>query len=355
MINRTVLIPTRTYAWRLLFALPHPIFQRYQYPSTIYISLTSRCNLRCFICRREGFQGEDLEFENIHKLEKAIRYASTINLTSWGEVFLYPRFEEVLAYIYSINPNEVISITTNGTRLSHRIARLLSGHLQRLVISLNAATPETYNRDMKYGDFETTLSAIRSFLSGLDKKDWCKLALHFVAHTKNCFEMSDYVVLAKNLGIPAVSFGQYFAGNVEHSRHTLLHVKEEYNAVVERTRALGEKLGVRVFALKFRLSLQKKQSSQKCLAPFRECNISPNGETQVCCFAGDYSAGNLFETSFEEVWFGEAYRKLRKKRYLAACSRCWPLLCLDDYRSHFTEHFKARREFSEIECKFANS
>jgi len=87
------------------------------YPSTLAIFLTTNCNLRCFICRREGFKGQNLEFENIFKLINPIRFAKTIDLTGWGEPFIYPKFVEILDFIYSINPMKLIQITTNGTRL----------------------------------------------------------------------------------------------------------------------------------------------------------------------------------------------------------------------------------------------
>ena len=156
---------------RLFLSLPYGLLPKYQYPRRLTISLTTRCNLQCFICRREGFKGEHLEFENIYKLEKAIKYARTINLTGWGEPLLYPRFEDVLDYIYSLNRKKnLIQLTTNGTKLSEYVAELLEGRLESLTISLNAATAETYNKQMRYGDFEKTLAAIRRFLSRLEEK-----------------------------------------------------------------------------------------------------------------------------------------------------------------------------------------
>jgi len=93
------------------------------YPSVLAIFLTTKCNLRCLICRREGVTGENMGFENIYKLEKAIRFAQIIDLTGWGEPLIYPKFEDVLNYIFSINEGEVIQITTNGTKLCLNILR----------------------------------------------------------------------------------------------------------------------------------------------------------------------------------------------------------------------------------------
>lgn len=336
-----------------IFSLPHAFFGRYQYPSVLWIFLSTRCNLRCFICRREGFIGKDFDFENIYKLNKTIKYARTIDLTGWGEPLLYPRFKDVLKYIYSLNPRkDLIQITTNGTRLSGRLAKLLSGHLKLLVISINAATASTYNRDMKGGNFEDTLLRIQAFLSGLNSKsERRKVRLHFVAHTENFREIPNLVVLASNLGISVISIGQYLISIPEHIRFSLLHVKKEYNDVVKKAQDLGAKLGVVIDAPQF-IQGEKRISSQNCLSPFTECFIQVDGSVGPCCFCGSYLIGNAYEASFEDVWFGKAYRKLRKSRYLLACQKCMPFLSLDEYQAHFTAYFKETDKFREFERNY---
>ena len=295
-------------------------------------------------------KGEDLRFENIYKLEKAIRYANTIDLTGWGECFLYPRFEDVLGYIYSINArDDVIQIFTNGTRLSRRISESLRGHMKLVCISLNAATAETYNRDMKHGNFTDTVSAIRSFMSGLDERDKSKVQLHFVAHANNIHEIPDFVRLARKLGITRVTFGNYLVSIPEHYQYSLLHVKEEYNNMIDEAMSLGAKSGVRVTARRFFVEKEAHYSYQNCQYPFTDCFILPNGLVTPCCYAGNFCMGNAYETDFESVWFGELYRNLRRRRFLAACQRCTPFLPFDDYRVHFTEEFKQSDTFKHLE------
>jgi MoaA/NifB/PqqE/SkfB family radical SAM enzyme len=349
-------LPPRAYALVVIIVLSlnlrikRTLFTKYKYPSTLAIFLTTRCNLRCFICRREDYKGEDLTFENIYKLEKAIRYANTIDLTGWGECFLYPRFEDVLRYIYSINARDnLIQIATNGTRLSQHISELLRGHMKLVLISLNAATAETYNRDMKHGNFTDTVSAIQSFMSGLNERDKGKVQLHFVAHTNNIHEIPDFVRLARKLGITKVSFGNYLVGIPEHYQYSLIHVKEQYNHMIDEAMSLGVKLGVQVMARKFFVEKECDYNYQKCQSPFTECFVGPNGNVSPCCYSGTFSMGNAYETDFASVWFGELYLKLRRRRFLAACQRCIPFLPLDDYRVHFTEPFKQSDTFKHLE------
>lgn len=324
------------------------IFKRYFYPELLCIFLTTRCNLRCLICRREDFSGEDMKFENIYKLEKQIKHSSYINLTGWGECFLYPRLAEILTYILTVNKKKrIIQITTNGTLLSENIAMLLRGRLNYFEISLNAATIETYNRDMKFGDFEKTIKNIRNFMSYLDEDDIKGVILHFVAHVDNYLEIPEFVRLAKSLNVRRVTIGQYLIGTTEHLGKGLFNIKDDYNRKLEEANKIACELGVNFSARPFFCEIPT--SAQKCTDPYRAIFINPDGEVPApCCFAGKYSMGNVYESSFDDVWFGKKYIMLREKRHLIACQHCTPFIVIDDLRAHFDGHFKQRPDFNSI-------
>jgi MoaA/NifB/PqqE/SkfB family radical SAM enzyme len=340
---------------RFFFLLPYDLFPRFQYPSRLSISLTTRCNLRCFICRREGFKGTDMKFENIYKLERAIKYASEISLTGWGEAMLHPRFEHFLQYIYSVNSSKnLIQITTNGTLLSRKKAELLTGHIKTLSVSLNAATEKTYNRDMKNGDFLKTLNAVEEFLWSLERSERKKINLHFVAHAKNFYELPEFVSLAKRLGITSVSIGHYLVASPAHSQFSLFQVKNEYSKLVDRTVALGKELDVNV-SVPRRFLGEKKRSPKECLSPFNEAILDVNGDLRPCCFCGTFCIGNAYEESFENVWFSNEYRMLRKTKNLRGCQNCSNLIPLDAFDSHFTSRFKETSEFEFLKRDFAKT
>jgi MoaA/NifB/PqqE/SkfB family radical SAM enzyme len=220
-----------------------------------------------------------------------------------------------------------------------------------MVISLNAATAETYNRDMKNGNFERTISAVRSFVNALDDNNRINIRLHLVAHTENFREIPDFVILAHDLGLSRVSIGNYLIDNQEHIRYSLLNVKQEYNAIIEKSENLGQKLGVLVSARKF--FMEEPRLVSNCTSPFNEVFILPNGVVGPCCFSGDYIMGNAFETSFEDVWFGAEYRKLRAERWLPACQTCTPFMVFDSFYTHFTGRFRVSEEFKEVERLFS--
>lgn len=337
----------------IFLSFPRGVFPGLQYPSALTIMLTSRCNLSCVICRRESLSGSDFPFGELPRLENAIKYAHSINLTGFGEPLLYPRLKEVIGFIARINPKkELIQITTNGTLLSEKIAAYVQGNLRSLTISLNAARPETYGRDTKNGDFPRTLSNVRKFFSALSAENREKVSLHFVASAKNFREIPDYVLLADDLGIKTISIGHYLVGRSDEFQHSLFLIKNEFAETVKRARSLGRKKGISVFVQR-QFFHEKLGNFKHCDAPFAECLIDENGGVLPCCFLGGYRIGNVFQESFESIWFGEKYRQLRKRRSLPACGDCSELQVLDDVRAHFTSTFKEGAEYKKLMDSFS--
>ena len=124
-------------------------------PMKLTVAMTDRCNLKYFICTREelegqiGSKGNNIALEKLYAMEASLRKAQIIQLTGFGKTFLHPQLGEALDYIYSINPREdLIYFVSNGTLLSRAWGEKLDRCLNNLAISLNAAPPECYKRDM---------------------------------------------------------------------------------------------------------------------------------------------------------------------------------------------------------------
>lgn len=318
--------------------------RRPAYPKYLALSLTTRCNLRCSICDRTDFQTSDMDFNNLVKLKNPIRHAKMIDLTGWGEAVLYQKYADVIAYIFSLNERrQLISQTSNGL-MAHKYAELLKGRLQRFVISLNAATPETYNREMKGGDFNKTISSVQAFMSKTTSADRKTVKLHFVTHLNNYREMPLFVELAKSLGVTQVSYGQYLCNSPDSEKNTLLNIKNEYNNMLAEVDKASKKFKVEVFYRRFGENLG--QSPDNCRFPFDWCFVQTNGDITPCCYLGDMTMGNAFDNAFETVWFGEMMQKLRKSRYLPSCSFCAPFQSFDNPHCHSTARYNLKKQQS---------
>jgi MoaA/NifB/PqqE/SkfB family radical SAM enzyme len=329
--------------------LPHYLV-RYTYPPVISIALNSHCNAACFFCRDADYKGTSIEFSEIRKLESAIRNARVIDLTGWGEPFLYPRLQEIVEYILSVNSDtpHLVQFTTNGTLLSKRWGEMLSGKLHRLVISMNAATPDTYAVQMLYKNkhftLERTIENIREFMGELTPLDRGRILLHMVANTGNFREISSLMVLAKELGVSTVNVGNYICADAEHMSKTLWHVKEEYNAEVARARKLSTEIGVGIHARTFFSDEKKLMGAESCTAPFEQFFIEMQGTTAPCCFMGKERMGNVYEEGFEAVWFSDLMNKLRAERFLPPCKVCTIFTPFDSKPAHVSAFLLTKDE-----------
>lgn len=321
-------------------------FPDFLYPKHLCIFLTTRCNIRCRICPRDNYHGIDMDFNNIFKLDKVIKHAKTIDLTGWGECFVYPKINEVLNHIYSLRSDACLQITTNGTLLSADTGRQLHNRIKKMIISLNAATPGTYNRDMKYSDFNKTIIGIKEFMTTISKEDRKKVSLHFVAHANNFREIPEFVLLAKSLGIFSVSIGNFLASSLEDCSITLLNVKYEYNNTIADAHKIAIESDIALSARIFGTEIVT--STISCKDPFDACFINPDGKIGApCCYSGEYLMGNVYETSFDDVWFNEKFENLRRHRHLQVCQSCVPFSPLDFLECHISGEFRKTTEFNE--------
>lgn len=318
-----------------------PYLKRYTYPPVISIALSSHCNAACFFCRESDYKGDTVDFDDIFKLESAIRHARTIDLTGWGEPFFYPRFEEVVNYITSLNDTaQLIQITSNGSFLSERWGKMLAGRINRLIISINAATPETYREQMLYKNkrftFEQTVENIRRFRMELTEEDRKRIFLHMVANTGNFREISTLVRLANDLGVPTVNVGNYICAHEAHLDKTLWNAKDEYNAEIIDAKALGRKLGITVYGREFYSAEKEVKGAENCMAPFEQFFIEMPGTTAPCCFMGAERMGNVYTDGFEAVWFSETMNRLRAERFLPPCKVCTVFTPFDNKIAHMS-------------------
>lgn len=318
--------------------------KRFTYPPFLSVALSSHCNAACFFCRTPEFKGTSILFEQIKKLESAIRNARVVDLTGWGEPFFYPRFEEVVEYILAVNRDtpQLIQVTSNGSFLSERWGKLLSGRLNRLVISMNAAESETYDRQMLYKNKRFTLDAtierIREFCSVLTDIDKQRIVLHIVANTENYTEITQLVRIAHELGVPSVNVGNFICADAAHIDKTLWHVKQEYNDELARAQALGVELGVSVHGRKFFVEEFEVKGAATCLAPFEQFFVEMLGTTSPCCFMGHERTGNVYDHGFEAVWFSDIMNNLRADRFLPPCKVCTIFTPFDSKVSHISAH-----------------
>ncbi|MCX7759727.1 MAG: GTP 3',8-cyclase MoaA [Hydrogenothermaceae bacterium] len=133
--------------------------------SYLRISVTDKCNLKCFYCRPDSMEfiphDEILRYEEITKLVKAMtRYGLKKVRITGGEPLVRPQIENLIEMISNIPQIEDIGMTTNGITLSQHAEKLKKAGLKRLNISIDSLKPELFYQITK-GKLEDVIEGIK--------------------------------------------------------------------------------------------------------------------------------------------------------------------------------------------------
>ena len=308
----------------------------------IKIKLTSRCNLRCQMCKYWHTTREDaLSSERWREVFAELPALGCRKIHfSGGEVFLRRDFldlvESAVAHDLKVN------FTTNGTLVTKDAARRIGAiGVNAVSISLDGADAATHEAIRgRAGAFRRSLRAIRWIRRhGPD----VKLRVNFVVMASNFRELPRAVRLAGELGatdlvpMPIDEKGQ------RRERLTRSQIRHYNREVAPRVAELRARYGFpsdpgRVYPFgvtEEEIGLASKGfyargffERRPCLAPWLHAFFAWNGETYLCCMTNGRmeSLGSLATHGVREIFEGEAFERVRRQflagEPLSACKRC---------------------------------
>jgi GTP 3',8-cyclase len=136
------------------------------------ISLTDRCNFRCFYCHNEG-QGSrvappsaphetEMTADHVLRIGEAARRVGVqkVKLTG-GEPLVRPDVESIVEGLHAQGHD--VSMTTNGALLGARAASLAEAGLSRVNVSIDSLDPAQFEQ-IRGGRLSTVLAGVRSAL-----------------------------------------------------------------------------------------------------------------------------------------------------------------------------------------------
>ena len=143
------------------------------FPDRVYVESTNVCNLDCIMCptglhidtRPKGFMEWDLYTSIIDEIAP---FAHAVVLHSWGEPLLHKRIIEMIEYAKA--KDLWVETSTNATKLTEEVSRqLLAAGIDRIYLSMDGLTKETYEKVRVRGNFEEVLGNIERFLELKDE------------------------------------------------------------------------------------------------------------------------------------------------------------------------------------------
>ncbi len=129
--------------------------------TNLRISVTSRCNLNCFYCHREGYDASnELTPDEIAEIARVFRDLGVEKLKITGGEPLVR--QDIVEIIEKLPEFREISMTTNGIRLSEFAHDLKKAGLDRVNISLDTLDERKYSHATRGGRIDRVISGIEA-------------------------------------------------------------------------------------------------------------------------------------------------------------------------------------------------
>ena len=129
--------------------------------TNLRISVTSRCNLNCFYCHREGYSTDsELTPDEISEFAEAFRKLGIRKVKITGGEPLIRK--DIIEIIEKLPEFKEISMTTNGTLLKKYAEDLKNSGLSRVNVSLDTLDREKYRAMTRGGRIERVIDGIEA-------------------------------------------------------------------------------------------------------------------------------------------------------------------------------------------------
>ncbi len=134
--------------------------------TSLRISVTDRCNIRCFYCMpnenvRFRPREEILTFEEITRFVRIVAQMGVHRLRlTGGEPLVRADLPELVEQLTRVHGIDDLALTTNGILLAEQAADLRRAGLQRLNISLDTLSEETFQKISRREGLDRVLAGI---------------------------------------------------------------------------------------------------------------------------------------------------------------------------------------------------
>ncbi|MFC3810371.1 SPASM domain-containing protein [Lacihabitans lacunae] len=288
-------------------------------PVALAFEPTTSCNLRCPECpsglrsftRPTGMLSKSLFEKTIDELKDALLY---LTFYFQGEPYLHPDFLEMVKF--AAERKVYTSTSTNAHYLDYANAvKTVESGLDRLIISIDGTTQETYKAYRVGGDLKKVIAGTKNIIQA--KKDLNSSTPHvifqFLVVGPNEHQIEDVKALAKEMGVDELRLKTAQIYDYENGSE-FIPQNDKY--------ARYKKLANGKFQIKNKLI-------DHCWKMWHSCVITWDGLVVPCCFDKDaeYRMGDVSKKTFTDVWNSEVYLNFRKKlisgrKNIEMCKNC---------------------------------
>jgi len=296
-------------------------------PVSLSVEPTTSCNLRCPECpsglrsftRATGKMDTTLFSHIVDELHP---WLSNLTLYFQGEPFLHPSFTGLVAY--ASQKNVFTNTSTNGHYLTEQRCReVIESGLDRIIISIDGTTQETYEQYRKGGNLERVLEGTKTLVAMRQKLRSLTpfIQIQFLVVKPNEHQIPAMREWAAQCGVDEVRFKSAQIYEFENGS-SLIPDDPTYSRY---RRGEDGKWEIR------------SQWDDRCWRMWSSSVITWDGQVVPCCFDKDaqHRLGRIGETSFKGIWTGEAYEAFRRTVFqsrasVEMCRNCTEGLAVGD-------------------------
>lgn len=344
------------------------------YPRSLFLQLTSGCNLRCKHCfysdSPEKYDNtQDLNEEELFThLKYFVEEVNILYCTiTGGEIFTSPFLLKVIKYL---KENSVtIKLVTNGTLITKEISDELAKYLTKhdvLQISLEAPEKELNDNIRGIGVFDKVINSINYLTANK-----LNVEIGFTVNALNVNSIPQMYEMAKKLKVKRLNIGRFslespnqafLVPETEDIFISLAKLQEIYDGSIQLLipcikipdflkfpsgiKLMNKRLG----------NCNKNRTNFHCKSHHEQVTLFSNGNIALCydCNINDLIIGNLRKQTFDEIWQNRFENPMFKPRTIHnhLCKKCkYISLCLSGcpYRAYIKY---GTTEAPGIECNY---
>lgn len=328
------------------------------------VETTRYCNLKCTMCVQfnDGttvtgpHMGPDVFATVVREL---FPHISVCQPTVSGEPLMWKDFDLLLDAAEKFDVK--LEVVTNGMLMTDAWTKRLSSTLSSMTISFDGATKGTFERIREGGDYERVLGAVRDLVAAIpDDANAPRLGFNCTLMRSNAGELGDLVDLAADLGLDFVTVAHVFPVTEDSKKDSLAHDLElaRRSLATAGSRARDRGIHLRVNALDQVTAATARSGAERELATldgavldelevnaastpapgypdapappvasstpaddtvwvceflWHKTYVVHDGTVRPCCVPGTPTMGTIGRQSFEEIWNGDAYRRMRQR------------------------------------------
>lgn len=226
-------------------------------PKIISVSATDNCNLKCIMCpgHKENYGTKlsideaDMLFKSLIKGQPSFGSPRFLEVTA-GEPTLNRAIGPICAKFKNMYPGAQTSMITNATIPPRGDIREAFVHCDRIGISIDGATQETYERIRQGAVFKNVMRNVKDIVEIKKANGGISgLEIMFVAMDQNIHELPEMVKLTHLFGIPTL-FAQVSevrwkpVFNFDNQNITLDLNNEKLSEIIHETKVEAKNLGI---------------------------------------------------------------------------------------------------------------